>query len=115
MMHWKPADDLKALLIHRQGASARYSSLPRRPFHQAQLTALFGTKINSSDPTLTSVFASDTPKPLAPLFHPPVERAAGRPRCCLHFDGRVHFSAIGFGIPSRVEVLHNLIRTQIRF
>ena len=32
-----------------------YSSLHRRPFHQAQLTALFGTKISSSDPTLNEV------------------------------------------------------------
>src|SRR4029450_6200707 len=78
-----------------------YSSLHRRPSHQAQLTALLGTKISSSDPTLTSVLASDTSKPLAPLCHLPVERPPGRPRCSLHFDGRVHFSAIGFGILSR--------------
>ena len=56
-----------------------------------------GTKISSSNPTLTTVFAPHPTQPLLALFHPPIKAASTRPRGCLHLDRRIDFSAICFG------------------
>jgi hypothetical protein len=63
-----------------------------------------GTKINSPEPQLTTVFAPYPTQPLLALFDPPVKRACGRPRCDLYFNGWIHFPAIGFAVLTRIEV-----------
>ena len=67
----------------------------------------FRTKISGFDPLLSSVRTSDAPVPLrawSMLLDPPVERASNRPRCCLDFDRRIDFSAIGFAVLTRIEI-----------
>ena len=62
------------------------------------MSLVFGrTKINSSDPPLTAVFAAYAPPPLLPFPHPPIELACWRPRGRLHPDRWIDFSAICFG------------------
>ena len=72
-----------------------------------RLPALLGlAKINSLDPSLTSVGTSYTAKPLLALFDPPVELASSGPRGCLNLDGRIHFPAIRFAVLTRIEIPH---------
>jgi hypothetical protein len=43
-----------------------------------RLSALFGlSKISGLDPSLTPIWTPYSAQPLLPLFHPPIERAAG--------------------------------------
>jgi hypothetical protein len=53
-----------------------------------------GTKINSSDPPLTTVCTAYTAQPLLALLSPPIELAGSRPHGRLHLDRRIDFSAI---------------------
>jgi hypothetical protein len=77
------------------------SSLIARPSlsreRSSQSLAFGRTKINSSDPTLTAVFAPHATPPFLPVFYPPIELASFRPGGRLHLDRRIDFSAICFG------------------
>jgi hypothetical protein len=65
---------------------------------KSPLSALSRSKIRSFDPPLASIGPAYPTQPLLPFFHPPIERAASGPRCCLDFDRRVDFAAICFGV-----------------
>jgi hypothetical protein len=60
--------------------------------------AACGTKINSSDPSLTAVRIAYSTPPFLPFFHPPIELASARPRGRLHLDRWIDFSAICFSM-----------------
>jgi hypothetical protein len=55
------------------------------------------TKINSSDPPLTTICAAYPTPPFLPFFHPPIELASWCPCGRLHLDGWIDNSAICFG------------------
>jgi hypothetical protein len=67
------------------------------PAFGSWLEAARGTKINSSDLTLTAVRTGNATPLFLPFLHPPIELASLRPHGRLHLDWRIDFSAICFG------------------
>jgi hypothetical protein len=55
------------------------------------------TKINGSDPPLTTVCTAHPAPPLPPFSHPPIEPASCGPRGRLHLDWWVDCTAICLG------------------
>jgi hypothetical protein len=79
--------------------------------NKSGLWAARGTKINSSDPPLTTVFAPHPTPPLLPLFHPPIEPTFRRPRGHLDRYRWINFPTISCGKLLQVIVaeIHKLL------
>ncbi|HEY6683347.1 MAG TPA: hypothetical protein VI030_10255 [Propionibacteriaceae bacterium] len=56
---------------------------------------------------MTAVSTAYPAPPFPPFSHPPIELPSSRPRGRLHLDWRIDFSAIGFAVLARIEILHN--------
>jgi hypothetical protein len=73
--------------------------------HRSCPSAPCGTKINSSDPSLTAVCTAYATPPLLPFFHPTIELAAFRPVAVSTLIGGSDFPAICLGTLLQVVVV----------
>jgi hypothetical protein len=65
--------------VHNKGPIVKAASLDIGPHWQSWLCAAHRTKINGSDPPLTTVCSTYAAKPFLALFHPPTKTwAPGR-------------------------------------
>jgi hypothetical protein len=103
-------DPVLNLLIsaHNRTPTGDHHSPRRMPSNpdKPQSITLDATKIDSSDPPLSTVLTAYPAPPRLALFDPPIELAARRPCGRLDLDRRIDFAAVRFTVLARIEIRH---------